>query len=72
MKERTVESVYRFIQEYIQLEGFPPSQREIAHGCNLNKTTITKALETLEVSGKIERNGRKPRAIRIMPSVVSP
>ncbi len=47
--------VYRFIKQFIEQRGFPPSQREIAEGCYMARSSVQRHLDVLEARGLIER-----------------
>jgi len=70
--EETVEMVYRFIAEYLDANGYPPSVRDICQGVGIHSTsTIHGHLKRLHESGKIEYTAGKRRAITI-PSRQTP
>ncbi len=47
--------VYEFIKHFIKERGFPPSQREIAEGCFMARSSVQRHLDVLEAKGLIER-----------------
>ena len=47
--------VYQFIKQFIEQRGFPPSQREIAEGCYMARSSVQRHLDVLEAKGLIER-----------------
>lgn len=60
------EEVYNFIEEYIAINNYPPTVREICEKMKLDSTaTVVYHLKKLENSGKIIRNGNKNRAIEL-------
>lgn len=64
--QNTLDQVYDFICRYCTQYGISPTQQEIAAGCYLSRTTLSRYLLTLELRGRIERQENKPRSIRIM------
>lgn len=65
MNTDTTEVVYRFIVEYIEMHGISPSQREIAEGCYLVRSSVLRYLDRLEAWGRILRDPNKARSIRL-------
>ena len=61
-----IETVYTFLHEYSQKNGFSPSIREISAGCFINGATVLRYLDILEAQGRIERVAGKARSIRIV------
>lgn len=60
------EEVYNFIEEYISINNYPPTVREICEKMKLDSTaTVVYHLKKLENAGKIIRNGNKNRAIEL-------
>ena len=60
------EEVYNFIEEYISINNYPPTVREICEKMKLDSTaTAVYHLKKLENLGKIIRNGNKNRAIEL-------
>jgi DNA-binding FadR family transcriptional regulator len=51
-----LEQVYDYLQKYIEREGRPPTQREIAEGCFISRGTVMNVLMRLELKGRIERD----------------
>ncbi len=62
----TTESVYAFIRNYIETEGYAPSQREIAKGCYLSVGNVVRYLDKLEARGLLYREPNRPRSIRLL------
>lgn len=60
------ESVYDFVDKYIQEHHYAPSQREIAAACYLGKTTVVRCLDRLEARGLIARDPGRARGIGIL------
>ncbi len=59
--------ILKFMKDYIQDKGYPPSVREMCIGVNLKSTSsVHSHLETLEKNGYIRRDPSKPRAIEIV------
>lgn len=70
--QNILDQVYDFICDYFTQFGISPTQQEIAIGCYLSRTTLSRYLLTLELRGRIERQDNKPRSIRIMDGQCSP
>ena len=66
MSQDTTEQVYAFIRDYMAVHGRSPSQREIARGCFIAKSSVIRYLRRLVAKGKIilipdtQRNIRLP------------
>jgi hypothetical protein len=56
--------VYQFICDYIQRNGFSPSQKEISAACLMSKGNLGIYLGRLEGWGWIAREYKLPRSIR--------
>ena len=65
MVNMTRESIYQFIREYRQVHGFSPSQREIADGCRISKSTVQHQLQFLVAAGRVAYEPGKVRTIRL-------
>ena len=64
----TTYRVYRFIEEYVEKNGYPPTVAEICHGLGFSsKGSVACHLLNLEKQGMIERSHKRARAIRIIP-----
>jgi SOS-response transcriptional repressor LexA len=57
--------VYRFIHGFIDERGFPPSQREIAEGCYMARSSVQRHLDVLEAKGLIEREIGMARSLSL-------
>ena len=67
--EQTVESVYEYLVDFIQTNGYPPSVREICNGVGIKSTsTIHSHLKRLEEMGRICYTSGKRRAL-IVPEL---
>jgi repressor LexA len=56
-----------YIYDFIKLNGFPPSVREICAATNLKSTaTVHGYLVQLEKKGYLNRNPQKPRALEVL------
>lgn len=64
--EEMTDQVYRYIADYIQERGFPPSTREIAQGCYISRGVVTRYLDRLELSGRIRRTPGRARSIQLL------
>ena len=59
--------VLAYITSYIQEKGYPPTVRQISAGAGLNSTGVVHYyLQKLEANGRIEREFKSPRAIRVL------
>jgi DNA-binding MarR family transcriptional regulator len=63
------ELVYAFLKAYFRLHSYPPSQREIALGCHLGKSTVMRCLDRLEINGLITREVGQARSIVLLDPV---
>ncbi len=64
-------SILKFIESYINSNGYPPSIREICEGTNLKSTsTVHKHMGELEKFGYIRKDATKPRAIELVDSSI--
>ena len=64
--DETVELVFRYIKDYIDQKGYPPSVRDICQGVGIRSTsTIHGHLKRLNETGKIAYTAGKRRAITI-------
>lgn len=71
MGNETLDNVYAFIHNYITQNHVSPSIREIAAGCYINVATVIRYLDKLEAQGKISRDLRKARSIRLnIPQII--
>ncbi len=58
--------VYEFIKKQIELEGYPPSVREICTAVGLSSpSTVQRYINSLEEKGYILKGGSKKRAITL-------
>lgn len=56
-----------FIQDFIGDNNYPPTIREICHGCNISSPSVANYhLEKLEIKGYIQRDKHKARAIKLL------
>jgi SOS-response transcriptional repressor LexA len=60
------DTIYRFIHEYVQRRGFPPTLREIAASCGISTTGVLPHLEWLTKRGYITRREGVPRSIHLL------
>jgi repressor LexA len=65
MDHDLIESIFRFICQFVDEHGYPPSQREIAKACYLSRTGVVIYLNKLAADGRITRVPRAARGIRI-------
>jgi repressor LexA len=60
------EAVYTFVRDYFQQEGYPPTLRDIAQGCDLSHTTVVNHLHLLGLLGLVRRAPGKARSVRLV------
>lgn len=66
MPEHSIsQTIFSFICSYLDQHGFPPSLREIAHGCYLSLSTVSKYLGILEAQGRIKRQPGRARGLTL-------
>jgi SOS-response transcriptional repressor LexA len=61
----TEKSFWRFLQSYIDREGFPPTRREIAAATGYSRQAVMVWLSKLEAKGILEVRWGYPRAIKL-------
>ncbi len=66
MTHSVTDAVYGFIKAYIQEHAYPPTVREIAQGCFISTSAVTRHLDRLEQKGKIYREPARARGIRLL------
>lgn len=59
-------AVLTYIKTYCANQHFPPSLREIAAGCHIAHSTVTRYLELLEVKGYLVRKRGTARGIQLL------
>ena len=65
MATGVTQSVYLFLKDYIKKHTHPPTLREIAEGCHLSPSAVTRHLERLEGEGKLFREPGRARGITL-------
>lgn len=55
------------IAAHVSEFGWPPTVRELANEVGLNISTVHAHLRRLAYEGRIVRDERKPRALRVIP-----
>ncbi|PRR81345.1 transcriptional repressor LexA [Clostridium vincentii] len=66
IKDKQAE-IYRFLIDFTEKKGYPPSVREICEAVSLKSTsTVHGHLKRLEKKGLIKRDPTKPRALEIL------
>ena len=66
------EQVYKFLLDYMDNHGYPPSYREIAIGTQIKSTnSVKKYLDMLEQKNMITKSGSKNRCIEIVKEDLS-
>lgn len=66
------QQVYRFIHSFIDDRGFAPSQREIADGCYMARSSVQRHLDVLEARGFIERELGMARSLSLTDHIPQP
>jgi SOS-response transcriptional repressor LexA len=66
MHTDTVDAVYDFIRQFIDQKHYSPNYREIAIGCHIGRTSVSRYLDRLQIQGRIEYEPGKARSIRIV------
>ena len=61
----TNKAVYEFIVFYTDKHGFAPSYKEMSGHLDISTYEVSHALKRLETGGYIQREKRKPRAIKL-------
>lgn len=64
MRHQTTKKVYAFVWSYHQEHGFSPTQEEIAEGCNMARSGVSRHLDKLARWGWLTREDGKARATR--------
>ncbi|EKQ51371.1 MULTISPECIES: transcriptional repressor LexA [unclassified Clostridium] len=65
--------IYKFLKNYTENKGYPPSVREICEAVSLSSTsTVHGHLRRLEKKGMIKRDPSKPRALEIAEISIIP
>ena len=65
-QQDTVEQVYTFIKNYIREHAYSPSLKEIADGCFMSRTNVTRYVDRLEGMGRIARDPKLARSIILL------
>ncbi len=61
--------ILKFIQDFVEEHGYPPSIRDIAAGCNISSTSVVAYnLNILEKAGLIRRDREVSRAVEVLES----
>lgn len=67
------QEILAYIEQYSNINGYPPTVREIGKAVGLNSTsTVHGYLERLERDGKVEKAGGSSRAIRLKGTRTEP
>ena len=64
MRHQTTRQVYAFVWMYYQEHGFGPTQQEIAEGCGLARSGVSRHLDKLARWGWLTREDGKARGTR--------
>lgn len=63
-------NIIRFMENYMNLNGYPPTIREIGEATDINSTSVVNYnLKKLERSGYIERTARSSRGMRLLKTL---
>ncbi len=62
----TTRLVFQFVKKYTAVHTHPPTIREIAEGCFLSTSAVTRHLDRLEGEGRLTREPGRARAITIL------
>jgi MarR-like DNA-binding transcriptional regulator SgrR of sgrS sRNA len=65
-QQETVEQVYAFIKDYIREHTYPPTLKEIAAGCFMSRTHVTRYVDWLQALGRIARDSKLARGITLL------
>jgi SOS-response transcriptional repressor LexA len=63
------EQVYKFISDFLETNSYSPNITEIAQGCFINTSTVTRCLDYLEIQGHITRIPGRARTIRLLKPI---
>lgn len=61
----STEKVYQFLKAFVRANNFPPTVRELADGCGMSRSSVTRHLDRLEAMGRITRQPGKARGITL-------
>jgi len=62
-------AILTFIEEFIEDRGYPPSVRDIQHGCDISSTSVVAYnLDILKQSGHIRRDAEVSRGLELVDS----
>jgi DNA-binding MarR family transcriptional regulator len=61
----TADLIYDFIRTFHEQNGVYPTQREIANGCHLARSSVYYQLNRLEAQGRIQRRPGQQRSLFI-------
>lgn len=66
VSEARQEDILEFITKYTATHGYPPSIRDIMHGCYYNSTSsVAHQLDKLKAMGKVEFDPHIARSVRV-------
>lgn len=60
------DTIYQFIVSYKSENGYPPTLTEISEGVYMSRSGVYRHLESLEQQGRIWRDEKKARGIRVL------
>ncbi len=63
---RTSDLVFDMIADYVERYGYPPSVRAIGHACQLSPSAVVYNLDKLEAEGRLTREPRVARSLRLL------
>lgn len=68
-REDDVQRVYAFVLHYIRTNRRPPTQREIAEGTFLARSSVVRFLDILAARGMLEREDNVARGLSLPPDI---
>ena len=58
--------ILEFIQDFIEVNDYPPTIRDIQAGCNISSTSVVSYnLDTLKETGYLDRNSEVSRGLKL-------
>ena len=62
----TQSRILQAISDFWMNQGYAPSMRDIGRLCNLNHSTVAYQIGELEAAGRVARERRTPRSLRVV------
>ncbi len=66
MSEQTIDTVYKYVREYLKKYRWSPTFKEIADDCKFSLHTVKSAVEILRARGKLEWTPGVQRSIMLV------